>query len=128
MTRPEIEPQPPGPLGNSLLIVIYDGVIRSAMIISKYITIWYMRIIQYTILCFAQKHQLHLCRGVRPSNECPGYDTKQSDGEVWVMLELWGMQSTPSLPVPDPLWSGKVAPDRALSMGWIELNCILMLN
>ena len=31
------------------------------------------------------------------SNECPGYDTKQSDGEVPVMLELWGMRSTPSL-------------------------------
>ena len=26
-----------------------------------------------------------------PSNECPGYDTKQSDGEAPVMLELWGM-------------------------------------
>ena len=30
-------------------------------------------------------------------NECPGYDTKQSDGKVPVMLELWGMRSTPSL-------------------------------
>ena len=28
-------------------------------------------------------HQLLLCRGVRPpTNECLGYDTKQSDGEV----------------------------------------------
>ena len=26
------------------------------------------------------------------------YDAKQSDGEVPVMLELWGMWSTPSLP------------------------------
>ena len=31
-------------------------------------------------------------------NECPGYDTKQSDAETPVMLELCGMQSTPSLP------------------------------
>ena len=31
-------------------------------------------------------------------NECPGYDTKQSDGEVPVMLELWGMQNNSSLP------------------------------
>ena len=39
-------------------------------------------------------HWLHLCRGVRPPpNECPGYDTKQSDGEVPAMLELWGMQT-----------------------------------
>ena len=63
-------------------------------------------------------HWLHLCRGVRPPHECPGYDTKQSDGEVSAMLELWGMRSTPSLPsLPGPLWPGVVAPDRALSMG-----------
>ena len=64
-------------------------------------------------------HRLLLCRGVRPTpNKCPGYDTKQSDGEVPAMLELWGMRSTPSLPsLPGPLWPGVVAPDRALSMG-----------
>ena len=51
-------------------------------------------------------------------NECPGYDTKQSDGEVSAVLELWGMRSTPSLPsLPGPLWPGVLAPDRALSMG-----------
>ena len=45
-------------------------------------------------------------------------DTEQSDGEVPVMLGLWGMQSTPSLPLlPGPLWPGVVAPDKALSMG-----------
>ena len=57
--------------------------------------------------------------GVRPPpKECPRYDTKQSDGEVPVMLGLWGMQSTPSLPLlPGPFWSGMVAPDRVLSMG-----------
>ena len=45
-------------------------------------------------------HRLHLCRGVRPSpNECPGYGTKQSDGEGSVMQGLWGMWSTPSLPM-----------------------------
>ena len=53
-----------------------------------------------------------------PPNECPVYDTRQSDGEVSSVLELWGMQSTPSLPLlPGPLWPGVVAPDRALSMG-----------
>ena len=37
--------------------------------------------------------------------ECPGYDTKQSDGEVPVIVELWGMQSTSSLSsLPGPLW------------------------
>ena len=38
-------------------------------------------------------------QGVRnPNNGCPGYDTKQSDGEVLVILELWGMRRTPLLP------------------------------
>ena len=38
------------------------------------------------------------------------------------MLELWGMQSTPSLPLlPGPLWPGVVAPDRVEFMGQIEL-------
>ena len=57
-------------------------------------------------------------RGKTPLNECPAYDTKQSDGEVPVMLGLWGIRSTPSLPLLlGPLWPGVVAPDRALSMG-----------
>ena len=39
-----------------------------------------------------------------PHNECPAYDTKQSDGKVPVMLGLWGIRSTPSLPLlPGPL-------------------------
>ena len=42
------------------------------------------------------------------------------------MLELWGMQSTPSLPLlPDPLQPGVVAPNRVLSMGQIELIAYL---
>ena len=62
-------------------------------------------------------------------NECPGYDTKQSDGEVPLRLELWGMRSTPSLlSLRGPHWLGVVAPDRVLSRDQIELNCILMLN
>ena len=45
------------------------------------------------------------------------YDTKQSDGELPVMLVLSGMLSTPSLPLlPGPLWPRMVAPNRALSM------------
>ena len=57
------------------------------------------------------------------------YDTKQSDGEVPVILQLWEMWSTPSFPLlPDPLWHRVVAPDKVLSMGQIELNCVHMLN
>ena len=45
------------------------------------------------------------------------------------MLKVWGMQSTPSLPLLQvPLWPGVVAPDRFLSMGQIELNCVIKLN
>ena len=40
------------------------------------------------------------------------------------MLELWGMQSTVSLPsLPGPLCLGRVTPDRALSKGQIKVNC-----
>ena len=36
-----------------------------------------------------------LQRGKILPNECPGYDTKQSDDEVPVMLELWEMREYP---------------------------------
>ena len=43
------------------------------------------------------------------------------------MLELWGMRSTHLLPwLSGPLWPGIVAPYRVLSMGQIEINCVLM--
>ena len=39
------------------------------------------------------------------------------------------MWSVPSLPLlPGLLWPEVMAPDRVLSMGQIELNCVLMLN
>ena len=78
-------------------------------------------------------HQQLLCRGVRlpppHSNEYPGYDIKQSDGEVPVMLEFWRMRSTPllsSLKV--------VAPDKGPICGlnrtkpWFEFTVFLHLN
>ena len=56
--------------------------------------------------------------GEDPTNECPGYDTQQSDGEVPGILGLWGIWSTPSLPLlPGLLCPSVVAPDWALSMG-----------
>ena len=71
-------------------------------------------------------HRLHLCWGVRPTlNECPEYDPQQFDGETPVMLK----QSTCSLPsLSGLLWPEVIAPDRILSMGQIELNCVLMLT
>ena len=53
----------------------------------------------------------------------------QSDGEVPVMLELWGMWSTPSFPLlPSPLWPGVVARDKGHIYGLNRTNGILMLN
>ena len=50
-------------------------------------------------------------------DECPGNDMKHSDG-----VEIWGMWSTPSLPLlSGPLCPGVEAPDRILSIDQIEL-------
>ena len=58
--------------------------------------------------------------GYDSSNECPTYDTKQSDGEMW---------NSPLLPsLPGPLWPWVVTLDRVLSMSSIELNSVPMLN
>ena len=48
---------------------------------------------------------------------------------VPVILELWGMRSTPLLPLlPGPLCLGAGTPDRILSIAQIELNSVLMQN
>ena len=43
------------------------------------------------------------------------------------MLKFSEMQSTHSLPSL-PEWPGVIAPDRVLSMGEIELDCVVMLD
>ena len=60
---------------------------------------------------------------------CPGYDRKQSDVEDSVILELWGMRSTSSLPwLPGPNWTGVVAPNIYESnrivchLNWVRTN------
>ena len=56
------------------------------------------------------------------------YDTKQSDVKVAVMLKLWGMQSTSSLPsLPSPLRPKMETTEKVLSMGQIELTAYLCL-
>ena len=68
-------------------------------------------------------HRLYLCRGVRLPYECPINDTKQSDSEAPLMLELWEIGSTPLLPpLPGLLWPVGVAPNSFLPMGQIEIN------
>ena len=46
-----------------------------------------------------------------------------------VILELCGIRRTPSLPsLSGPLWSGIMETDWVLSIGQVELNCVLMLK
>ena len=78
-----------------------------------------------TVGCDCRIHRWHLCSKVRPfHNECPIYDTKQSDGEALVLLYLWGMLSTSSLPsLSGPFKPRVAAPARVLSMSQIE-DCL----
>ena len=60
------------------------------------------------------------------SDECLRYDNKQSDGDVSVMLDLWGMRSTFSFPsLLGSQWPVVVTPDRVLLIGQIS---VLMQN
>ena len=115
-------------------IYMYIYIYNFSILILKHVKLNFPYFIPFPIPCpFGWGCRIDLLlfwRGVRlPINECPGYDTKQSDGEVPIMLKLWRMQSTPSLPLlPGPLWPGGVAPARVLSIVQIELKCVLMLN
>ena len=82
------------------------------------ITRWESKLNQYNGLLLKNTPTASLQKSEAHPNECAGYGIKQSDGEAPVVLELWGMQSTSSLP--DPLRPGVVTPDRILSMGQIE--------
>ena len=63
--------------------------------------------VEYSDVIFAE--------GYNSPNECPGNDTKQSNGEPTVRLELWGMRSTLLLlSLPGPLCPGVVTHDRVL--------------
>ena len=54
-------------------------------------------------------HWPHHCRGVRlPHNECRRYAIKQSDGEVPVILGLWGMRRSQGHF--DPEWLHLIGP------------------
>ena len=76
-----------------IYIYIHFGGVRGAMVIVALSA----RAVEY-IDCISAKGRDFL-------TECLEYDTKQSDGEAPVMLELWRMRGTFSLPsVPYPLW------------------------
>ena len=62
-------------------------------------------------------------------NECCGNDTKQSDSEDAVLVELRGIQSAALLlSLQGLFFPGEVTPEKVSSMIQIELNCMLMLN
>ena len=66
-------------------------------------------------------HRLHHFRGVRLPNECSVYDTKHSDGEAPVMLDLSGMRSNSSLPsLPGPIYGS----NRTKLCTYSKLNCL----
>ena len=73
-------------------------------------------------------HRLLLYREIRPPpNECPAYDTKQSDDEVPVILEL----KEGSVPLHCSQVQSQlcvVAPDMVQSIVQIELDFVLMLK
>ena len=49
-------------------------------------------------------HRMNHFRGIRPRpNECPGYDTKESDGEVPLRLEYFFIAIAPKSTL---AWSG----------------------
>ena len=61
--------------------------------------------------------RMRLCRWVRPLP-----NDKPSDSMASVMLDFGEMRGTASLiSLPGPLWLRAVVPDRALSMGQIEM-------
>ena len=69
--------------------------------------------------------RIHDCFSV----ECCGYDAKQFEGEVPVMLVLWRMWSIPLLlSLPGPVWPGVASPYYFLSIGQIELNSVYILK
>ena len=84
---------------------------------------WSSRIHRLFLSGRASPHH-HLHRNGRP-----GFDTKQFDGKVLVMRELWGMRSRALLQLlPGPLLLWKVEPNRVLVMCQIELNFVLLVN
>ena len=83
-------------------------------------------VVLFSLVFFDIKHRAQPAVAVEYTNcisaeeedssiECPDYDIKPSDDEASV-LELWGIQSTPSSPMlPGPLWPRVIA-----SMGQIS--------
>ena len=72
--------------------------------------------------------------GLQNDNDCFSPEGQDCQQVSWIWHKpvwWWGSRNAEylSLPLlPGPLWPEVVAPDRVLSMGQIELNCVLILN
>ena len=93
------------------ILVDLNNVVSASILISNFSCFFFKSFYPVGSRWGCRIPELLFCRGVRhPFNECPRYDTKQSDGDVPVMLELWGMWNIPLLPLlSGPLWLGIVA-------------------
>ena len=77
----------------------------------------------------AVEYSMASLQRVTQPNKSLEYDFKQSDGEIRVMLDLWGKRSTPSLPLaPSLLWPRVITSDRVMSKGKIKLKCVLLVH
>ena len=86
---------------------------------TNYLFKYYIYIYIY-IYIYKEDSALNNLQGLISPNECPGYDTKQSDDEAPV-LELWRMLRTFSLPLlPGQLWPGVVA------HLWVKYNSLII--
>ena len=114
--------------GNSQSYIMMERITQTPF--HNYYPILFLQQVGCPVSWGCRIHWRHHCWGQDPPPKCVlDMTLNKNDGEVPIMQEVWGMQSTSSLPLlPDPLWAGVVAPDRVLSMGQIELNCVLMLN
>ena len=115
------------PAGITVLNV-KGAILKKINILQKFVCVYiyiyiYINICKMAQLAGAVEYiDCIFAEGENSPNQCPVYDAKQSDVETPVMLKLWGIWNTPSLPsLPGSFWPRVVVIDRVLSMGQIEL-------
>ena len=102
------------PLNNSGVIIILHALIFTQVVSDRFCNLMAASILRSSVprlLELKNTPTASLQRGEAP-HDFPEDDTKQSDIQVPVMLELWGMQSTSSLSsLPGPLYPRVEATD-----------------
>ena len=92
-------------LGNSIFYYLLKSTLKT-YICTDHIHYWKYIYIQSNPVGWGSRiFQLYLCRGIRLLQQVSWIWHYRSYGEAPVILELWGMRSTPLLPLfPGPLW------------------------